>query len=124
MLSKDKIDIESHNKCAIMKFSRPLNLELFPEGKIEYEGITLHVLNKSHIENEIWKPIRVFFRFNVLIYSQQDDHTINRSRFGFHNNVVLICFLIPKKKEPLTMGNVKDFIYGDKNLLKLDRKCL
>ena len=49
----------------------------------------------------------------------QKNGIIHLSLFGHHKNVMLICVSISRHQSVITFGNVKSYIYGNKDQLKL-----
>ena len=116
-------EVDIDNKCVIIEFSRPIELEVSSNDTFEDKRSKYNVTYKSHVEQDTETPMRTYFRFNNQIFTQIDA-SIYPSSFGKRQNVALISLVISTKRNSLLFENVKEYIYGEKDQVKLRQKRL
>ena len=115
------VDIE--NKCVIVDFSSPVDLQISSNESYEHQKKKYNVAYKSHIEIGENNDLKTYFRFNNCIFIQVGD-SIYPSDFGRHKDVTILSIVISKKRDDLLFENVKDYIYAEKDQVKLRQKRL
>ena len=112
------------NKCIIVELSHPATINIQPLEIVIHEEEVYNVIYRSHVEVFEEEKLRTFFRFNNCLYCQNDDNSIKASIFGHKNQVVIVSVIISVEKSTLTMQNVQDFIYCERDQKKLRRTRL
>ena len=115
------VDIE--NKCVIVDFSSPVDLQISSNESYEHQKKKYNVAYKSHIEIGENNDLKTYFRFNNCIFIQVGD-SIYPSDFGRHKDVTILSIVISKTRDDLLFENVKDYIYAEKDQVKLRQKRL